>query len=104
MATKVNKSPDCVLYTLSILGDKWSLLIVREMTSCPQSFSDLESSLEGISPRTLSMRLNKLIEGEIISKALYCVRPPRYQYSLTEKGADLKNILKDMSAWGKKYA
>ena len=96
-------SPDCILYTLSTLGDKWSLLIVREMTECPQSFSDLEAALNGVSPRTLSMRLNKLLSDKIINKNLYCEHPPRYQYSLTEKGTDLKNILRDMSVWGKKY-
>ena len=104
MTTKAKTTPDCVLYTLSILGDKWSLLIVREMTSCPHSFSDLESALDGISPRTLSMRLSKLVDYGIISKTLYCERPPRYQYALTTKGSDLKNILKDMSTWGQKYA
>ncbi len=104
MEKATTTSPDCVLYTLSILGDKWSLLIVREMTGCPQSFSDLEAALPGISPRTLSLRLNKLLADTIITKNLYCERPPRYHYSLTEKGTDLKNILKDMSSWGKKYS
>lgn len=94
---------DCVARALAIFGDKWTLLLVRELTRCPQTFSDLETSLEGISPRTLSQRLNKLVEDGIVAKDIYCQHPPRYNYSLTEKGADLQLILKNISVWSNKY-
>lgn len=94
---------DCVARALAIFGDKWTLLLVRELTRCPQTFSDLETSLEGISPRTLSQRLNKLVEDGIVEKSMYCEHPPRYNYSLTEKGADLQLILKNISNWSNKY-
>ena len=94
---------DCVARALAIFGDKWTLLLVRELTRCPQTFSDLESSLDGISRRTLSQRLNKLVEDGIVKKTMYCEHPPRYNYSLTEKGADLQLILKNISSWSNKY-
>ena len=95
---------ECITHALSILGDKWTPLLVREMTRCPQTFSDLESAVEGISPRTLSQRMIKLVDDGIVVKSLYCQHPPRYNYSLTAKGADLQQILNDMAAWGSKYA
>lgn len=94
---------DCIMHALDIFGDKWTPLLVREMTRCPQTFSDLESAVDGISPRTLSQRLNKLVDDGIVVKDMYCQHPPRYNYSLTPKGADLQSILKDMAAWGQKY-
>lgn len=100
-ATK--QTTDCVARALAIFGDKWTLLLVRELTRCPQTFSDLETALESISPRTLSQRLNKLIDDGIVAKDIYCQRPPRYNYSLTEKGADLQLILKNISSWSNKY-
>jgi DNA-binding HxlR family transcriptional regulator len=101
LATK--EKIDCVARALAIFGDKWTLLLVRELTRCPQTFSDLETSLGGISPRTLSQRLNKLVEDGIVAKDMYCEHPPRYNYSLTEKGADLQLILKNISSWSNKY-
>lgn len=97
------KNEECILHALDIFGDKWTPLLVHEMTRCPQTFSDLEGALDNISPRTLSQRLNKLVEEGIVAKNMYCEHPPRYNYSLTAKGSDLQNILKDMAAWGRKY-
>lgn len=94
----------CINSALLILGDKWTPLIIKEMTACPQKFSELEKNLIGISPRTLSHRLDKLIDNQIITKNLYCQHPPRYQYSLTKKGFDLQQILDDMANWSKKYS
>ena len=93
----------CIAKALSILGDKWTPLLIKELTSCPQTFSDLEKVLTGISPRTLSQRLNKLVDEDIVEKRLYCERPPRYSYVLTTKGKDLQTILQDMAAWSAKY-
>lgn len=97
-------SPSCIAAASAILGDKWTPLIVRTLTSCPACFSELEISLEGISPRTLSQRLDKLEAEQIIVKSLYCERPPRYRYELTPKGRDLESILQSMAVWGDKYA
>jgi DNA-binding HxlR family transcriptional regulator len=105
MATTATKNPDirCISQALSVLGDKWTPLLVQQLTICPQTFSDLEKSLEGISPRTLSQRLNKLVLDGIVNKVVYCTHPPRYNYSLTQKGQDLQAILRDMANWSEKY-
>jgi DNA-binding HxlR family transcriptional regulator len=97
------KNPVCILHALLVLGDKWTPLLILELSRCPKTFSDLELSLKGISPRTLSQRLNKLVENEIVTKISYCEHPPRYNYSLTHKGADLQNIINDMAKWSAKY-
>lgn len=102
-ASKTNEKTGCILHALFVLGDKWTPLLIKELTRCPQTFSELEVAVEGISPRTLSQRLNKLVDDGIVAKSIYCQHPPRYNYSLTPKGADLQNILKDMAAWSAKY-
>lgn len=94
----------CLQNTVDILGDKWTALILFSLTSGPRTFSNLEVALDGISPRTLSQRLTRLAEEEIISKDLYNKRPPRYHYALTEKGTELHEILKHMSEWGARYS
>ena len=96
-------SVGCIAKALAILGDKWTPLIIKEMTACPQNFSDLEKLLVGISPRTLSQRLGKLVDEGIIAKNIYCEHPPRYNYFLTEKGTDLQDILGSMASWSAKY-
>lgn len=101
--SRSTQSPTCIVHALSVLGDKWTPLLVKELTVCPKTFGDLETALMGISPRTLSQRLNKLVADGIVTKILYCEHPPRYNYSLTQKGADLQNIIIDMANWSHKY-
>lgn len=93
----------CIAKALTILGDKWSPLLIKELTDSPQHFSELEKALIGISPRTLSQRLNKLYEEGIVEKHLYCEHPPRYSYYLTDKGSDLQDIIANMASWSAKY-
>ena len=93
----------CIAKALTILGDKWTPLLIKELTVCPQHFSDLEKALVGISPRTLSQRLNKLHQQGIVAKHLYCERPPRFSYYLTETGTDLQQIIGSMADWSAKY-
>ena len=95
--------PGCIQRALVILGDKWTPLVIRDLSGASATFSDLETSLVGISPRTLSQRLNLLESERIIEKTCYCERPPRFEYSLTDKGRDLEKVLLDMAKWGEKY-
>lgn len=90
--------------TLHIIGDKWTALILNELSGQPCSFSALEKTVEGINPRTLSQRLDKLEDEKILEKVMYCERPPRYQYALTTKGKELKVVLTKMANWGSQYA
>ncbi len=98
------KKPGCIQAALEVIGDKWTGLLLRELTECPKTFGKLEQQLVGISPRTLSQRLEKLEQEQITSKSLYCEHPPRYKYALTQKGSDLKNVLESMAVWGEKYS
>lgn len=101
--TSIEEKPGCIQSALCILGDKWTPLLLSELVQRDLTFSDLEKSLEGISPRTLSNRLDKLLHEEIIQKILYCEKPKRYRYSLTKKGNELQTVLRKMAEWGEKY-
>jgi DNA-binding HxlR family transcriptional regulator len=94
----------CIAAALNIIGDKWSGLIIRELTAGPRRFGELQTALAGISPRTLSQRLDSLEAEAVISKKTYAEVPPRVEYSLTPKGEDLTPILQSMVAWGNKYS
>jgi DNA-binding HxlR family transcriptional regulator len=98
------KSPGCISAALSIIGDRWTARILKELIEQPRRFSEIEAKLEGISPRTLSQRLTSLEEKSIIDKKLYCEHPQRFHYELTTAGRDLVEVLKAMAAWGKKYS
>lgn len=100
---KIEKQPGCIQHTLEIMGDKWTALILRDLSAGPTKFSELEISLEGISPRTLSQRLEKLESEKVITKRLYCEHPPRSIYELTQKGKELQEVLIKMADWGAKH-
>ena len=89
--------------SLKVIGDKWSGLLVRQLTTGPSRFGTLQDALPGISPRTLSQRLDSLEEQKVITKTAYAEVPPRVEYALTKKGEDLVPILQSMAAWGYKY-
>jgi DNA-binding HxlR family transcriptional regulator len=100
---KIEKKPGCVAAALSVLGDKWTALIVLELAKGPRRFSALEQALEHISPRTLSERLDRMQHCGLLTKQSFAEVPPRVEYSLTPKGKDLIPILKSMATWGEKY-
>ncbi len=80
-------------YSAALLGSKWTILILRELSDGPKRFSELESSLPGISPRTLAERLRWLESEAVISRKAYAEVPPRVDYALTPKGRDLRPVL-----------
>lgn len=83
-----------------ILSGKWTILLIRDLAEGRSRFSELERSLEGISPRTLSLRLRALEEQGIIERRTFPEVPPRVEYSLTEKGRGLVPIIEDMRRYG----
>jgi len=99
----VEKREGCINASLKVIGDKWTGLIVRDLATETQRFSHLQQSLRGISPRTLSERLDRLQACGVITKQVYAEVPPRTEYSLTPKGRDLLPILEAMADWGLKY-
>lgn len=86
--------------TLNIIGKKWAVLIIRDLLTGTKRFGELLSSLQGISPRTLSARLTELEEDSVIRKKVFAEMPPHVEYSLTRRGTELHSILDDMSRWG----
>jgi DNA-binding HxlR family transcriptional regulator len=100
---EIEKKPGCVAEALAIMGNKWTALLIMELSKGPARFTALEKALTGISPRTLSQRLDELEEKLIITKKCYAEVPPRVEYDLTRKGTDLIPILKSMAQWGSKY-
>jgi DNA-binding HxlR family transcriptional regulator len=93
----------CIASAMQIIGNKWTALILRDLAGGSKRFCELERSLAGISPRTLSQRLDALESCGIITKQSFAEVPPRTDYTLTAKGRDLIPVLKQMAAWGTKY-
>jgi DNA-binding HxlR family transcriptional regulator len=97
--------PCPIACTLDIIGERWSLLIVRDLIlRGPRRFQDFQASLRGISPNTLSARLKTLEEAGIVERRLYDQHPPRAEYVLTEKGAALRPVTRALREWGETYA
>ena len=93
----------CIASAMTIIGNKWTALILRDLSSGPQRFSNLEKSVGHINPRTLSQRLDELESNGIITRQRFAEVPPRIEYTLTPKGRDLIPVLQQMAAWGEKY-
>lgn len=85
---------------LSVLGGKWTFLIIRDLFCGKRRFGELRKSLCGISPKTLSLRLKELEDQGIVIRTPYATIPPTVEYSLTEKGRSLEKIIKEMKLWG----
>ena len=92
-----------VARTADIISGKWTLLIIRDLASGVKRFHQLERSLHGISPKTLSERLRSLEEEGIILRRTFAEVPPRVEYSLTEKGQDLVTVIESMRSYGKQW-
>lgn len=89
--------------TADIVCGKWTLLLVRELAEGRSRFCELERSLSGISPRTLSLRLRALEEQAIVERHTFPEVPPRVEYALTEKGRALLPIIDDMRSYGEDW-
>ncbi len=92
-----------VCLTADIVCAKWTLLLVRDLAEGCSRFSELERSLQGISPRTLSLRLRALEEVGIVERHTYAEVPPRVEYALTDKGDALLPIIDDMRSYGERW-
>ena len=91
-----------VAKTADLLGDSCSILIVRDLLLRPRRFGDLQTSLAGVSSRTLSNKLKMLEEEGLIVKK-HEARPPRVEYKLTRKGAAFNDVVEAMRSYGKRY-
>lgn len=89
--------------TLDLLGDKWTLLIVRELLRGKQRFRDIEAGLPGIPPNLLSDRLKVLEQAALVTREYFRELPPRVEYSLTKRGASLAPVLESIAQWGMQH-
>lgn len=92
-----------VCATADIVCGKWTILVIRDLAEGRSRFCELERSLAGISPRTLSLRLRALEEEGIVERDTFPEVPPRVEYSLTDKGQALLPLIEDMRAYGKEW-
>ena len=95
---------DCpVAKTADLLGDSFSILIVRDLLVKPRRFGELETSLAGVSSRTLCIKLKMLEEEALIVRKEFKTHPPKVEYTLTRKGEAFHGVVEAMRAYGKKY-
>jgi len=92
-----------VCATAEVVCGKWTLLLIRDLADGSSRFCELERSLEGISPRTLSLRLRALEEEGIVERHTYPEVPPRVEYALTEKGEALVPLIDGMRKYGTRW-
>ena len=96
--------PACpVETTLTFCGDKWKILIVRDLLTGTKRFGELKKSLDGISQKVLTQHLRIMEENGLVYRKVYAEVPPRVEYSLTESGRSLKTVHDAMRQWGEKY-
>lgn len=96
------KQNDCgVAKTLKVIGSKWTMMIIHNLFEGNNRFGSLQRALPGISPKTLSQRLQELEQEKIITKKVFAEVPLHVEYYLTEKGKSLSSIFDSLSQWGK---
>lgn len=103
MKTK-DELPDCpVATTVSLIGSKWKLLIIRNLMNRPWRFNELRRDLDGISQKVLTDSLRSMEEDGIITRTVYPEVPPRVEYALSELGEKLSPLILQMAAFGEEY-
>ena len=104
MKTKAELIPECpVATTVQLIGNKWKLLIIRNLLVRPWRFNELQKNLDGISQKVLTDSLRSMEADGIITRTVYPEVPPRVEYALSELGQSLQPILDAMKAWGENY-
>ena len=101
---EIKELPACpVETTLMLIGDKWKVLILRDLMPGTKRFGELKKSIGNVSQKVLTAQLRDMEENGLVSRKAYAEVPPRVEYSLTELGRSLKPILDAMQDWGKGY-
>ena len=96
--------PACpVEITMGLIGDKWKVLIVRDLLAGTKRFGELKKSVTGITQKVLTSNLRQMEASGLVRRKVYAEVPPRVEYSLTETGFSLKPILDSMVQWGNEY-
>ena len=96
--------PACpVETTLTLIGDKWKVLILRDLMPGTKRFGELKKSVGNVSQKVLTAQIRTMEESGLVNRKVYAEVPPRVEYSLTELGKSLKPFLDSMRAWGDAY-
>ena len=96
--------PACpVETTLMIIGDKWKVLILRDLMNGTMRFGELKKSIGHVSQKVLTAQLRDMEDKGLVTRKVYAEVPPRVEYTLTETGYSLKSVLDALWAWGKQY-
>ncbi|MBR4697716.1 MAG: helix-turn-helix transcriptional regulator [Candidatus Methanomethylophilaceae archaeon] len=96
--------PPCpVETTLMMIGDKWKVLIIRELLPGTKRFNEIHRSIDGISQKVLTQKLREMESDNLLERRVYAEVPPKVEYSLTELGMTLRPILDSMERWGTEY-
>ena len=104
MKTKAELLPECpVATTVQLIGNKWKLLIIRNLLVRPWRFNELHKDLDGISQKVLTDSLRSLEQDGLVTRTVYAEVPPRVEYALSDLGLGLKPILDAMQTWGNGY-
>ena len=104
MRSKEDILPECpVATTVSLIGSKWKLLIMRNLLARPWRFNELQKSIDGISQKALTEALRSMVADGIVIRKAFPEVPPRVEYSLTELGESMRPIIKAMENWGTAY-
>lgn len=103
MLKKKDLPPCPVATTVGMIGNKWKLLILRDLMSGTKRFGELRRCVSGISQKVLTENLRDLEEDGILIRKIYAEVPPRVEYSLTGLGDSLKTVIDSMEAWGNSY-
>ena len=102
--TTAKPLPACpVETTLTLIGDKWKVLILRDLLPGTKRFGELKRSIGTVSQKVLTAQLRAMEESGLVHREVYAEVPPRVEYSLTELGQSLKPVLDSMWAWGAEY-
>lgn len=102
--TSKKELPACpVETTLTLIGDKWKVLILRDLMPGKKRFGELKKSIGNVSQKVLTAQLRDMENSELLTRTVYAEVPPRVEYSLTELGKSLKPILDAMWNWGEEY-
>lgn len=99
----IRRSGCPIACTLDLVGDKWTLVVVRDMLTGKKRFSDFRKSPEGIPTNILADRLRRMEEAALIEKTEYEKKPQRFEYSLTARGEALLPVLQNICRWANKF-
>ena len=102
--TILKELPTCpVETTLTLISDKWKVLILRDLMNGTKRFGELKKSIGHVSQKVLTTQLRQMVESGLVDRKVYAEVPPRVEYTLTEVGYSLKPVLDAMWAWGEEY-